>query len=265
MLPPSFALHRPASITHALDLLSRHGEEAALYAGGTELLLALKARVLRYTHLVDLKRIAELRGVKLLHDGTVSIGALSTHHELASHPLIAEKVPAYAKLSEGIANIRVRVMGTLGGNLCFAEPHADPPALLCALRASIVLVGPAGERKVRMPDFIKDEFTTLREASELLVRVEIPPLPPHARAAYRSFGQLERPAAGVAALRLREDDWQFWAGAVTSRPVLLARAPEEVADAAARLDADDDMHGSADYKRHLVTVLARRAMQACLS
>jgi carbon-monoxide dehydrogenase medium subunit len=245
-------------------MLARHGEEATVYAGGTELLLAMKARVLRYAHLVDLKRIAALRGVELLRDGTISIGALTTHHELATHPLILEKVPAYAELSDAIANIRVRVMGTLGGNLCFAEPHADPPALLCALGARVVLVGQSGERKVPMPEFIQGEFTTGRGAGELLSRVEIPALPPRARAAYRSFGQLERPAAGVAAVRLG-DDWQFWAGALTARPTLLARAPDDVAGAAARLEADDDMHGSADYKRHLVTVLARRAMQACLS
>jgi carbon-monoxide dehydrogenase medium subunit len=265
MLPARFALHRPETIDKALALLAEHGEDATPYAGGTEVLVAMKARVVRYAHVVDLKRIEALRGISERSDGTIVVGALATHHQLATHPLIREKLPAYAELSGNIANIRVRVAGTLGGNLCFAEPHADPPPLLCALGASIVLVRPSGERSVAMAQFIEGEFTTARREGELLVRVEIPAPERGTRAAYRSFGQLERPAAGVAALRLPGGEWRFWAGAVGAKPVLLARRPQDLDEAAGRIEAHDDLHGSAEYKRHLVSVLAQRAMAACVA
>jgi carbon-monoxide dehydrogenase medium subunit len=284
MLPARFELHRPESVAAALALLAEHGDDATPYAGGTELLIALKARVLRYAHVVDLKRIDALRGVSEGPDGTLIIGALATHHQLAQHPLIRERLPAYAELSNNVANIRVRVSGTLGGNLCFAEPHADPPALLCALQASVRLAGAAGERVVAMEDFIMGEFTTARADGELLLSIEIPRLPAGARAAYRASGHLERPAAGVAAVAMPKGagfEWRFWAGAVSGRPTRLesvekaaaglkgsdaiAAIMREAPAAANALEAHDDLHGGAEYKRHLVTVLARRAAEACLS
>src|SRR3954470_22630168 len=106
MLPHRFQYHRARQLDEALDLIDRYGEDAALYAGGTELLLALKARVLRYEHLVDIKPLP-LRGVRVSANEVV-IGALSTHHSLATDPLVSRHLPAYAKLSNEIANIRVR-------------------------------------------------------------------------------------------------------------------------------------------------------------
>ncbi len=265
MLPARFELHRAETIADALALVAEHGEDATFYAGGTELLVALKARVLRYGHVVDIKRIEALRGIAERAGGTLVIGALATHYQIANHPLVLQHFPAYAALSADVANIRVRVAGTLGGNLCFAEPHADPPALLCALDARVVLAGPEGERVVPMTDFILGEFTTARADGELLVRVEIPRMQVGATTAYRAFGHLERPAVSVAAMRSADARWRFWVGAISGHPTLLECAPEEVADAAAKLDAHDDLHGSAEYKRHLVAVLARRAAQACLS
>ena len=122
----------------AIERDRRFGDEAAVYAGGTELLLALKARVLRYAHLIDLKHIPELNGIR--HEaGEIVIGALVSHFRLASDPLMTRLLPAYAVLSDGIANIRVRVAGTLGGNLCFGESHADTRAV-CG--NGLVRVGP---------------------------------------------------------------------------------------------------------------------------
>lgn len=284
MLPARFELHRPDTLAGALQLLAEYGDEATAYAGGTELLVALKARVLRYAHVVDLKHIEALRVIALRPDGTLSIGALCTHHRIANHPLVLKTIPAYAALSANVANIRVRVSGTLGGNLCFAEPHADPPALLCALEADLVLAGPEGERHIAMKDFILSELTTARADGELLLSIEVPPSTAGTRAAYRAFGHLERPAAGVAAVAVPGSagmQWRFWVGAACGRPTRLdaleqaaaglsgrdaIAAIERAAPAAAEtLDAHDDLHGSADYKRHLVTVLARRAAEACLS
>lgn len=283
MLPRRFELHRPDTLAGALTLLDRHGEDASPYAGGTELLIAMKARVLSYAHIVDLKGIADLRGVTARADGGLSIGALCTHRELALDPLVRERLPGYADLSANVANIRVRASGTLGGNLCFAEPHADPPAMLCALQAELVLAGPAGERRMLLQDFLLGELSTARAADEVLLRVEVPGALAKTRTAYRAFGHLERPAVGVAAVAVpagKGYDWRLWAGSLCPRPTALMRLQDAMrglpaADALAALDAgaeqaaadveaDDDLRGSAEYKRHLVGVLARRAARRAL-
>lgn len=286
MRPPRFTLHRPTTLAEALALKARLGDAAAFHAGGTELLVALKARVLRYEHVIDLKQIVELRGIRLRSDDTLSIGALCTHHAIANDPTVRERLPGYAELSEQVANIRVRVAGTLGGVLCFAEPHADAPTMLCALDAWVVLAGHGGEREVPSRDFHLGEFATVRHDDELLVSIEVAPQSPGTRSAYRCFGHTERPAVGVGAVWSVDNPQRLslWAGALTAAPVRLERAE----DAAAALDPDlpggavlerlqpaiaadaqdiathDDLHGGADYKRHLVTVLAQRALEACL-
>jgi aerobic carbon-monoxide dehydrogenase medium subunit len=283
MLPRRFNLHRPERIADAVALLAEYGDDASPYAGGTELLIAMKARVLSYAHIVDLKGIAELRGVCMRGDGGLSIGPLSTHHALANDPLVRERLPAYAKLSANVANIRVRATGTLGGNLCFAEPHADPPAMLCALNAELVLASPAGERRMLLRDFVLGELSTARATDEILVRIEVPGLPAGTRAGYRAFGHLERPAVGVAAVAVplaKGYDWRLRVGSICGRPTALpdleramrglpaddalAILAEGAEEAAAHVEADDDIRGSAEYKRHLVGVLARRAARAAL-
>jgi carbon-monoxide dehydrogenase medium subunit len=278
MLLSPFQYHRPPDLATAHDLVARFGEDAAVYAGGTELLLALKARVLRYAHLIDLKHIAELNGVR--HEaGEIVIGALVSHFRLATDPLIIRLLPAYAALSDGIANIRVRVAGTLGGNLCFAEPHADPPALLATLGASVTLAGAEGSRSVPVAEFIQAEFTTARRDDELLTAIRIPVPAAGEEFCYRSFGHLERPAVGIAAGCIARDGaftYRAWAGAIAHRPIrligleaaldgiapanLMDVLPKASIEAAADLPATDDLHGSADYKQHLAAVFMRRAV-----
>jgi carbon-monoxide dehydrogenase medium subunit len=286
MRPARFELHRPTSLREALALKAEHGDAAAFHAGGTELLVALKARVLQYDHLIDIKQIPELRSIRVDDDGTLVIGALSTHHAIANDPLVRKLLPGYAELSEQVANIRVRVAGTIGGVLCFAEPHADAPTLLCALDARLRLAGADGERIVASREFHLGEFTTARHDDELLVSIEVPPQLSGSRAAYRCFGQTERPAVGVAAVwsPAGSQRLSLWAGAISGVPTRLAQAeaaasrlpqglsadevwqrlePAVTADAS-QLEAHDDLHGGAEYKRHLVTVLAQRAIEACL-
>lgn len=286
MRPARFTLHRPSSLREALAMKAQFGDAATFHAGGTELLVALKARVLQYDHVIDIKQVEELRSIRLLDDGTLSIGSLSTHHVIANDPLVQQLLPGYAHLSEHVANIRVRVAGTLGGVLCFAEPHADAPTMLCALDARIVLASATAQRTVASREFHVGEFATARKDDELLVSVDVPRQLPGDRSAYRPFGHTERPAVGVAAVwsptgpqRLR-----LWVGAIVAVPAPLSQAQEEAArlppDAsfeavwgalepvisaeAEQIDAHDDLHGSAEYKKHLVTVLARRALEGCL-
>ncbi|MGH7366525.1 MAG: FAD binding domain-containing protein [Candidatus Rokuibacteriota bacterium] len=283
MLLPRFALHTPRSLTEAVELLARYGEEATVYAGGTELLLAMKHGILGYGHLIDIKRIPGLAEVTLAKDGSLSVGALATHHTLEHHPLLARHLAPYSLLSRTVGNIRVRVAGTLGGNLCFAEPHADPPAFLAAAGARVTLVGPAEVREVAVADFVVGAFDTVRRPDEILTHVTIPLGRAPRRIAYERFGHLERPTVGVAAvLTLSADGCSIgaasvWVGSVTPRPSMVPTLAERLAGVsvdtlgdvlaeAARVGAeslpiDDDLHGSEDYKRHLVQVLVERAVR----
>ncbi len=281
MLPYPFQYHRPQMLDEALALLDRYGEDAAPYAGGTELLLALKARVLRYEHLIDIKPLP-LRGVRV-SGSEIIIGALSTHYMLATDPLVSRHLPAYAKLSNEIANIRVRVAGTIGGNLCFAEPHADPPALLAAMDSMLVLRGPSGERSVPASEFIESEFTTARAQNEILTEIRVPMPASDDRFAYKSFGHHERPAVGIAAAYVPREErpsYRLWAGAIGGAPIRLSLLEENLdgvppgklaevlpsasVAAAEDLPAHDDLQGSADYKRHLAAVLIRRTLNEAI-
>lgn len=284
MLPRRFNLHRPRSLSEVFGLLDQYGDDASVYAGGTELLIALKARVLHYPHLIDLKALGELAVISEDGDDLV-IGALASHHRIATHPLVRRLLPAYADLSDGIANIRVRCAGTLGGNLCFAEPHADPPALLAALGARVRLQSKDGQRDCPVADFILGDFETARQPGEIMAAILIPRPAPNLQAAYRCYGAGERPAAGAAVAILPDAagnvaQAQFWIGAVSGQPVALTatmaaasgKSLGEVAEAClavaveevATIAASEDSHGSADYKRHLALTMLERALAAAL-
>ena len=124
-----FRLEEPTTVAEVAELLGQFGDSAKVYAGGTELLLAMKEGLVQFERLVNVKGVSGLNEVKQ-NNGEIQIGALCTHHELENSPILKEKLPALVKLEENVANVRVRQVGTLGGNLCFAEPHADPGTLL---------------------------------------------------------------------------------------------------------------------------------------
>jgi carbon-monoxide dehydrogenase medium subunit len=279
MLVDDFVLHRPTALAEALALRAELGEDAAPYAGGTELLLAMKMGVLRHEHLIDLKRIPELRGIER-RDGTLRIGAGVTHREIELHAEVRGSLPGLAALARNVANVRVRAAGTLAGNLAFAEPHADPPALLWALGAEVELARSGGVRTLAMEDFLLGAYETALGEDELITAVVVPLPAAGSAAVYRKFQVLERPAVGVAAVgrvaggRFAEAPTVV-VGAVDERPVpvpadVLAGAAthdaaalaEVVAAARAAIDPVDDLSGSADYKRHLAGVLVQRTLTA---
>ncbi len=133
MRPDPFTYHQPKSLAEASSLVAELGDGAAFYAGGTELLLLMKMQLAGYKHLVNLKKIDGLRTIVVEHDRLV-VGALATHNDIALNPTVSKHCPSLSRLCGEIANIRVRVAGTIGGNLCFAEPRADPPVLLAGQR-----------------------------------------------------------------------------------------------------------------------------------
>ena len=124
-----FAIHRPADLREAAEMLDHYGENGSLYAGGTELLLAMRHDLLRYENLIDIKAVAGLDGIER-RDGHLHIGAAATHRMIERSTAVRESLPVMAEMAANVANVRVRATGTLGGNLCFAEPHSDPATLL---------------------------------------------------------------------------------------------------------------------------------------
>ena len=132
-----FTLHRPDSVGQASRLLSELGDDGAAYCGGTELLLAMKLGLASYEHLVDLKRVDGLRGIEAAAGG-VRIGAATTHREIETSGALRARYPEMPAMISQVANLRVRSVGTLGGNLCFADPHSDPASFLMAVGATLV-------------------------------------------------------------------------------------------------------------------------------
>lgn len=277
-----FEVHRAASVDEAIALRQRFGDDAALYAGGTELLMAMKLGLARYPHLIDVKPIAELRRIDVT-PSLLRIGSAVTHWSCERDGSVAAAVPAFARLEANVANVRVRAVGTLGGNLAFAEPHADPPALLCALGARVVIQGAGGSRTLPVSEFVTGMYQTAIRADEILVAIEIPVPAPTTHATYLKFQILERPSVGVAVVA------EVRRGRFVGAPSVVVGAVDEIprrvptADLAGASVSDSgtaealaaaargavepvaDLAGDVDYKRHLVGVLARRALGSLLA
>ena len=196
MLRP-FRLEEPESVADVSDLLSRFGDSAKVYAGGTELLLAMKEGLVHYERLINVKNVKGLSEVAS-DNGIIRIGALCTHHQLETSPLLQQKLAALVQLEQNVANVRVRQVGTLGGNLCFAEPHADPGILLVAVEATMVAEKSSSKREIPAEQFFVDAYETGLEADEVLTEIRVPAPAANSGVAYLKFGYLERPSVGVA-------------------------------------------------------------------
>lgn len=286
MLPLPFEFERPSTVADAVRAAGESGD-GMFYSGGTELLLAMKMRVIHTDRLIDIKRIPGLDRIALNDANDIEIGARCTHNRIANDPVIRQYVPALSSLCANVANIRVRSAGTIGGNLCFGEPHADPPTMLAALDARLLLEGSSGKRIVHADEFIRSELETTREPDELLTLIVF--ARPTGPVTYRRFKHGERPSVNVAmAWSLNESgttikDVRVRVGALGSRPQPLraiegalrdtfvagARSAIEAVlpEALDELEVNEDRHGGADYKRHLAGVLllrnAEEAMDSC--
>jgi carbon-monoxide dehydrogenase medium subunit len=261
MLPP-FRLARPETLDEALDAL---GEDQVPYCGGTELLLAMRAGLHRPDALVDVKRLPELAGIRL-EDEHLVIGATERHMDIAAHPLVRRHFPMLCDVEHAVGNARVRAQGSVGGNLCFAEPKSDVGTALIALQAIVTLVSPRGRREVSVQAFIAGPYYADKEPDELLVDVRVPVGGPEVSATYVKYQTMERPTIGVALAHAREaGDCRLVVGAVGEVPTAWRfAAPDEIdADAiAAEVDPTPDLTGSERYKRHITGVYVRRALDA---
>ena len=294
-----FRLHEPASVDEALSILADYGDDAGVYAGGTELLLAMKEGLLHYDHLVNIKTIPGFDDVALAGaGGALRIGAAATHRSLEQSPVLRRACPLLADVERRVANVRVRNVGTIGGNLCFAEPHSDVAAALLLFDAEVEAAGPAGRRRFPVEELAVDPYETCLQPGELLTQVYVPALPQGMTGAYLKFGYLERPTLGIGAAvgtdpdpgagaRIREA--RIAVGSAGPRPIRARQAEAVLRGAtvlellgdgasedspllkeAARLtieaaDPQDDLHGSAVYKEQLIKVFLKRALHAAVS
>ena len=278
-----FTIHQPKTVAEASEMLAEFGDNGRLYAGGTELLLAMKHDLLRYHHLVDVKTIPELNKIEL-NNGALIIGSTATHRAIERSAVVRKNLPVFADMETHVANVRVRASGTLGGNLCFAEPHSDPATLLVALGAKAHIQGKSSSKTIAIERLITGSYETSLGTDEILTSVEIPVLRKTQRAAYLKFQLKERPTLGLALVLDVEGDEIKKATAVvgsvsaspaqsrTANQLLIgsrAEVEKQLADAGEALaeaaDPVDDLEGSADYKHHLIGVFLRRAFLKALS
>ena len=282
MLPSRFEYHRPDSLEEALQLLSQHGDEAKVLAGGQSLIPVMKLRLATPAHLVDIGRL----GLEAISEsgGRLTVGALARHRNLERSDVLKARYPVMAAAAPLISDPIVRNLGTIGGSLCHADPAGDWGSVMLALDASVVLRSVRGEREVAMPEFLVDTFTTALEPDEILTEVRIPQTAGPSGGTYlkleRKVGDFATVAAAVH-LSLSDGTIERAGIALTAvgpknlRPTdaeasLAGAQPTEAAFAeAGRLAAEasspvSDLRGSIDYKRHVVDVYVRRGLARAL-
>ena len=277
MTLPPFALHRPRSLDEVEDLLEQHGDDAVVYCGGTELLLVMKLGLAAYPNLVDLKGIPELRVLEE-RDGRLCVGAAVTHRDLESSPFVHRLFPALAEMERRVANVRVRSVGTLGGNLCFSDPHSDPATFLLASGAELVCRRGAAERTIPIGEFVRGPYETALGPHELLTEIRIPVLPAGAALVHEKFATHERPALTVSCFVRAEDghvaEARIAVGSVSAAPGRVSEAENLLVGLPVESGADQlrvageiaaeavaplaDLNGSVEYKRNLVRVFVSR-------
>jgi carbon-monoxide dehydrogenase medium subunit len=281
MIPAAFDYARPNSIDEALQAIAAGGEDVKILAGGQSLIPVMRLRLAAPSTVVDLTRVRELRGVRDDGDAIV-IGAMTTHSDVLSDPLIKEHAPLIAEATETVADRQVRHRGTFGGALAHADPAGDLPAVALALDAEFVIAGPNGRRTVPARDFFVDYLTTALEDGELLLEVRIPKLSGEWGMHYEKFNRVAQAwsIVAVAAAVRRENghiaEARIGLTNMGPTPLRATAAEQALAGAAASAEAiaeaashaaegtepSSDLNGQADYREHLAQVLTRRAVSA---
>ncbi len=278
-----FRVLQPTTLAEAAAALAEHGDQARIYAGGAELVLLMRHGLLEPDVLVDIKRIEGLNAIDAEGDA-VRIGATVTHHQLERDAGVRKRLPLLAEAAATIGNIRVRNVGTLGGNLCFADPHADPATPLLVHDASVTLSRGDTDRELALDEFLVGTYETAIEPDEILASVQAPPLPAGFGHAFLRVERYHRPTANVAIAARRDDghiaEARLAVGCIGPRSVRLpalegrlvglavADGRRVIFDAkrelAELLDPVDDGLGSADYKIHVACALLARGLARAL-
>ena len=279
MIAAAFAYFRPQTLPDAVSLLVQHGEDAKILAGGHSLIPSMKLRLAQPKTLIDIGRIADLNYVRE-QDGRIAIGAMTTHHEIEAASLLREKCPLLPELAATIGDVQVRHRGTMGGSLVHADPAGDWPAAILALDAELEAVGPGGSRLIQARKFFVDLFQTALRPNEILREIRVPIT---ARSvAYVKFAQRASgfAIAGAAVVVNAEKKTvsvgitgvaakPYRAGAVEKKLAGQPLTPENIAAAAQkaanRIEPLNDIHASAEYRKHLARVNTKRALELAAS
>ena len=282
MIPPAFDYHAPQSVADAVKLLASLGSDAKLLAGGHSLLPMMKLRFAEPAHLIDLNRIAALRGIRE-EGGTIVIGAMTVENDLIASSLLKAKLALLPEAALQIADPQVRNRGTIGGDIAHGDPGNDHPAIMLALDAVFTLEGPKGRRQVAADGFFRGTYMTAMAEDEILTEIRIPALAPKTGSAYqklkRKTGDWATAAAAVvlrldggkvsharialtnvAPMALRAKDAE---AALLGKPLSEATVADAVAKARAICDPAEDLRGDREYKTAMAgQMLARAISQA---
>lgn len=285
MVTSTFEYFAPTTTAEAAELLARHGDSARLLAGGHSLIPLMKLRLAQPQVVIDLGKIASMVYING-HDGGLAVGAMTTYRQLEASDLVKSRAPALAEAAGMVADPQVRNMGTIGGNLAHADPASDLPAVALALGAQIITSSTGEHRTIEIDDFFVDLLTTSLRPAEILSEVVIPALAPRTGTAYAKFGNKASHYAivGVAAAVTLSADGacQDARIGVTGAGPKAVRASETegilrgsrlddatiqtaAERAGAGIDFNSDVHASAEYRAHLTTVYAGRAIRAATS
>jgi len=284
MFPANFAYVAARSVENALELMAKHGEDGKLLAGGHSLIPAMKLRLSSPKVLIDLGTVPELRDIKLDGNALV-IGALTVHADVAAAELVRRHLPGLADAANVIGDLQVRNRGTIGGSCAHADPAADLPVILAALDAAFTVRSAACARSIKADEFFTDFYTTAMNPDEVLTEVRVPIPPTGSGTAYV---KLPHPASGyvvvsAGALINRQSSGscasaRVFLGGLGSGPTRAVATeieltgkpltPQIIAAAAAKAaeetDPLEDSYADADYKRHVATVYARKAIEAAV-
>ena len=279
----NFEYFEPKTVQEACALLAKF-ENAKVLAGGASLVVLLKNKLIFPDELVNLKTIVGLDRIDLSPEGELSIGALCRHRDIENSPVVQERFQILAQAASSIASLPIRNMGTIGGNVCHAEPSADFPPALIALGATLKITGSKQSRSIPIADFFKDYFENVLEPDEILTEIRIPPLPSSSGGSYLKLNKTTNSAAIVgvgAVISLDEKGKCVYAGlgvgGAASTPLAIkdiammvgktitSSMIEVVASAAVKqCEPISDVHATAAYRREMVGVLTRRAMTQAL-
>jgi carbon-monoxide dehydrogenase medium subunit len=280
--PPAFDYSAATSVAEAVGLLADSAGAAKLLAGGQSLVPMLNFRLLQPTRLVDINGIPGLSDIQPTDDGGVRIGALTRHRAVETSALIAQRFPVITAAMAHVAHLAIRNRGTIGGSLSHGDPAAELPLVAVLLDARLTVVGPTGSRVIAAQDFFQGALSTALDDAEMLTEVALPGLPPRTGWGFEEFARRHGDfAIAAAAATLTIDGGRCIAArlaligagetvlrAPAAEALLVGQAitPDVIAAAAdAARDAADpraDLQASADFRRHLVAVMSRRALTA---
>ena len=276
----AFEYHAPTTLQEALSLLTQYGGEAKILAGGHSLLPIMNLRLAQPKALIDIGKIAGLSGIRE-ENGTIVIGAMTTHYLLESSPLLKQKVPILPETAAVIGDVQVRNRGTIGGSIAHADPAGDLPAAAVALDMQLKAVGPRGERTLKAREFFIDILTTALQPDEILTEIRVPVFAPRTGSAYEKFPNPASRYAIVGAAAVVTTDASgvcqkasVGLNGISGKPVAAVGVEqalvgkrlndqsiqESAAKAADGLEPLGDIFASAEYRAHLARVYTKRAL-----